>query len=148
MALTAGAFGGGVFIADTSAWWRADREPVRAEWDDALDHDQLSTCPIVVMELLYSARSTREVDALGDGLAALRDVPITRSVTNSAVAALRALAEPGGGRQRRIRVPDLLIAAAAQDVGIGVLHYDADFDVLATVLSFESRWIAPPGSLA
>ena len=29
----------------------------------------------------------------------------------------------------------------------GVPHYDQDFDVLAGVLSFESRWIAPRGSL-
>jgi len=40
-----------------------------------------------------------------------------------------------------------LIAAAAQDASVGVLHYDAHFDRLAEVLDFESRWIAPPGSL-
>jgi predicted nucleic acid-binding protein len=46
-----------------------------------------------------------------------------------------------------VKFPDLLIAAAAQDAALGVLHYDAHFDRLATVLSFESRWLAPPGSL-
>jgi hypothetical protein len=46
-----------------------------------------------------------------------------------------------------VRSRDLLVAAAAQDAGLGVLHYDAGFDVLATVLDFESRWIAPAGSL-
>jgi hypothetical protein len=30
---------------------------------------------------------------------------------------------------------------------MGVLHYDADFDVLAEVLGFESRWVAPRASL-
>ena len=30
---------------------------------------------------------------------------------------------------------------------MGVLHYDADFDTLAGVLPFESRWLAPRGSL-
>jgi predicted nucleic acid-binding protein len=44
-------------------------------------------------------------------------------------------------------IPDILIAAAAQDVAIGVLHYDHHYDRLAEVLNFESRWIAPPGSL-
>jgi predicted nucleic acid-binding protein len=47
----------------------------------------------------------------------------------------------------RVRLPDALIAAAAQDVGIGVLHYDHHYDRLAEVLHFESRWIAPPGTL-
>jgi predicted nucleic acid-binding protein len=46
-----------------------------------------------------------------------------------------------------VKPQDLLIAAAAQDAAVGVLHYDSDFDTLATVLSFESRWIAPAGSL-
>src|SRR6266536_858069 len=48
--------------------------------------------------------------------------------------------------QRSVKLPDLLIAAAAADVAIGVLHYDQDYDTLATVLNFESRWIAPRGS--
>jgi predicted nucleic acid-binding protein len=42
---------------------------------------------------------------------------------------------------------DLVIAAAATSAGFGVLHYDGDFDTLAEVLPFESRWLAPPGSL-
>jgi hypothetical protein len=48
----------------------------------------------------------------------------------------------------RIAIPDYLIAAAAEDVGIGVLHYDHDFDRLAEVFRFESRWIAPAGSVS
>jgi hypothetical protein len=49
---------------------------------------------------------------------------------------------------RSVKLPDLLIAAAAQDSSVGVLHYDDDFDTLATVLSFDSRWIATRGSLS
>ena len=30
---------------------------------------------------------------------------------------------------------------------LSVLHYDADYDVLSQVMSFESAWLAPPGSL-
>ncbi len=46
-----------------------------------------------------------------------------------------------------MKLPDLLVAAAAADAGIGALHYDADYDTLAEVLRFDSRWIAPRGSL-
>lgn len=42
---------------------------------------------------------------------------------------------------------DVLIAACAQEAGISVLRYDAHFDRLAEVMGFESRWIAPAGSL-
>lgn len=48
---------------------------------------------------------------------------------------------------RSVTVHGLVIAAAAAAAGFGVLHYDADFDTLATVLPFESRWVAPRGSL-
>lgn len=103
--------------------------------------------PIVKLELLYSARDGTTFDQLDADLAQLRDVPITRSVTNVALAAFRELAHLGPLHHRSISLPDLLIAASAQDSALGVLHYDEDFDALAGVLGFESRWIAPRGSL-
>jgi predicted nucleic acid-binding protein len=49
----------------------------------------------------------------------------------------------------RIGLPDLLLASIASQHGLGVLHYDGDYDLLAehTSLEFESVWIAPPGSV-
>lgn len=41
---------------------------------------------------------------------------------------------------------DILIAAA-QEAGVGVLHYDHHFDRLAEVMHFSSVWLAPVGSL-
>lgn len=108
---------------------------------------QIVTCPIVNLELLYSTRSGSEFDEWATNLAELRDVPITRSVTNAAQHAFRHLAHVGPGHHRSVAIPDLLIAACAQNAGAGVLHYDEDFDRLSEALSFESRWIAPRGSL-
>jgi predicted nucleic acid-binding protein len=98
------------------------------------------------MELLYSTRDPTQFDELARDLAALRDVPVTRSVTDAALAAMRELAHKRP-LYHRVKLPDLLVAAAAADVGIGVLHYDHHYDRLAEVMSFESRWLAPPGSL-
>jgi predicted nucleic acid-binding protein len=108
---------------------------------------QIATTPIVAFEVLRSARNGDEFDAKAADLADLRDVPITRSVTNAAIRAFRELAHRQPLFHRSVTNEDLLIAAAAQDAAVGVLHYDADFDTLATVLEFESRWIAPAGSL-
>jgi predicted nucleic acid-binding protein len=44
-------------------------------------------------------------------------------------------------------IADALIAAAAQDAGVEVLHYDHHYDRLAQVLSFASVWLAPAGAL-
>lgn len=46
-----------------------------------------------------------------------------------------------------MRIPDALIAAAAAERGFAVLHYDQHFDRLATVLAFDSQWIADAGSI-
>lgn len=140
-------YGGVVLIADTSAWARAHHPSVQREWSDAHAAEQIATCPLVELELLYSARDGDEFDQRATDLAQLRNVPVTRSVTNAARQALRALAHQGAGRHRGVTIADLLIGACAQDAAIGVLHYDQDFDTLATALSFDSRWIAPRGSL-
>jgi predicted nucleic acid-binding protein len=141
-------FGGGVLVADTSAWARAHQESVHADWERALRGGQIATCAIVVLELLYSTRAADEYDRLAADLAHLRDVPIARSVTWTALTALGELAHAGPLHHRSVRLPDLLIAAAAADAGLGVLHYDRDFDTLATVLPFKSLWLAPAGSLS
>jgi predicted nucleic acid-binding protein len=144
--VTEPAFGGGMYIADTSARARAGHPDVRQEWSAALRSRQIATCSITTLELLYAARDAREVQELEQDEAALRDVPVTASVQRSAIAALRALSELGAG-YHRVKLPDALIAAAAQQAGIGVLHYDHHYDRLAEVLHFESRWIARPGTL-
>lgn len=140
-------YDGRVYIADTSAWDKASHPSLRDEWADALRRQQIATCPIVKLEMLFSARSGEDYDRLDAMLGALRDVPVSRSVTNAALHALRALAHIQLLGQRAVKFPDLLIAAIAQDGAVGVIHYDEHFDRLAPVLSVESRWIAPRGSL-
>ena len=139
-------FEGGVFLADTSAWERAAVPSVRREWAEALAGGQVATCAIVMMEILYTAQDGSEFDGLEQDLRFLRDVPVTRSVTEAAIAAMRDLAHLRP-LSHRIPVPDALVAAAAADAGLGVVHYDRHYDRLAEVLPFESRWIAPPGTL-
>lgn len=141
------AYDGSIYIADASAWWHSDHPTVRDEWSVALRNRQIAICPIVKLELLYSARDGGDYDRIDAILGGFRDVPITRSVTDAALSAFRELAHRGPLLHRSVRFPDVLIAAAAQDGAVGVLHYEAHFDRLAGVLNFESRWIAPAGSL-
>jgi predicted nucleic acid-binding protein len=139
-------FGGGVFIADKSIWARSDHDRVREEWADAIEARQIATCHITVLELLYSARSQADLEALEEELSVLRNIPVTASAYFAALQAMRELAAVSDGFHR-IPLPDYLIAACAQDTGLGVLHYDAHFDRLTQVIAFESRWAAPRGDL-
>ncbi len=144
--MSTAAFGGGVLIADTSVWQRTNHPALRAPWADAVRAGTIATCSIVTLELLYSTRDADEFGAVEADQAALRDVPVTVSVQRAAIGALRALAETGP-RRHRVPLADALIAAAAQEAGVGVLHYDHHYDRLAEVLAFDSRWAAQPGSL-
>ena len=49
--------------------------------------------------------------------------------------------------QRGRKVPDLLIAAAAEQAGLTLLHYDSDFDLIAKVTGQGCEWIVPAGSI-
>lgn len=138
---------GGPWVADTSAWARAAAPEVAANWIGAARSGELVGCPVVTLELLYDARDREQVEELASALSGLRQATLSRTVADAAIWSLRELAARGPAGAQRVRVPDALIAAAAAERGLGVLHYDHHFDRLATVLAFRSQWIAPPGSL-
>jgi predicted nucleic acid-binding protein len=137
----------GPWVADTSAWARAATPRVAEAWKRSASAGDLVVCPVVTLELLYQARDGEQVERTARACAVLRQAPVTRSVTDAATMAIRDLASRGAAGAHRVRVPDALIAAAAAARGFGVLHYDRHFDRLAEVLAFESRWVAPPGTL-
>ena len=51
-------------------------------------------------------------------------------------------------RSRRGRkIPDLLIAVAAEELDVAVLHYDADFDLITSVTGQQCQWVVPAGTV-
>lgn len=141
------AFGGGLFVADTSAFARRSHPDVREEWAEALEGGQILICTPVELELLYSARDLTMVEQTARALASLRGVPLVDGCARAASAAMRELARRGSAGFHRVPPADCLVAACAQEAGAGVLHYDRDYDRLAAVMGFESRWILPAGSV-
>jgi predicted nucleic acid-binding protein len=138
---------GGPWVVDTSAWARAQEPAIAQRWITAARAGELVACPIITLELLHDARNRDEVEGVSAALSALRQAPVTRTVTDAAIGAVRALAAAGADGNHRVPTADALVAAAAAERGFGVLHYDHDFDRLAQVLSFTSQWIAPAGSV-
>lgn len=136
-----------MLVADTSAWARASHGLVREPWAAALRNRQIATCSIVTLELMYSARDAGELATMQAEQALLREIPVSASAQRGAIGALRDLAAGGGAGRHRVPIADALIAAAAQDAAVDVLHYDHHYDRLAEALNFRSVWLAPPGSL-
>lgn len=137
----------GPWVADTSAWARASDRKVVPRWQAMVRAGDLIACAPVTMEMIFDAPDRDAVERVASAMAGFRQAPITHSVTDAAIWAMRELARRGAAGAHRVRVPDALIAAAAAERGFGVLHYDRHFDTLATVLAFSSQWVAPPGSI-
>ncbi|HWY17298.1 MAG TPA: PIN domain-containing protein [Solirubrobacteraceae bacterium] len=140
------AWGELALVLDTSAWSRAHHPAVAKAWVQALRADRLRVSPTARLEILLSARSGEDFDGLAEKLSALRAAPLTAASARAAEDAMRTLAHRSAGAQR-IPIVDYLIAAAAQQTGAAVLHYDRDYDTLAEIMTFDSIWLAPPGSL-
>jgi len=126
---------------------RLSRGSLRA-FEDAVRENRLHASPPFRVEALYSARTAAEFSAFSDELDGLAQTRGDADTWLLAERAQRELAEDPAANHR-ISFPDLLIASIASQYRLGVLHYDSDYDLLAThtSLEFESVWIAPPGSV-
>jgi predicted nucleic acid-binding protein len=137
-------------LLDNSAWARladpALSDDRLSEIADALQRGHVATCLPFLLEAGSSARSAREHDELFAELLALPHFHIDQDVERRAVDAQRQLARVG---HYRLPPVDLLVASIADRHGLGVLHYDRDYDLLAekTDLDVGSVWLAPAGSL-
>ena len=100
---------------------------------------------MVEMELLWTARTAIDFAELREDLAALPAVVISPETWVRAIDVWNELTRRG--QHRRVKQPDLLIAAAAELAGVGICHYDADFDAISAVTRQPTRAIAPLGSL-
>jgi predicted nucleic acid-binding protein len=140
------AWGALPLVVDTSAWARAHHSRVRELWKKALLDRRLRMSPAVRFEILLSARDGQSFDTLAERLSALQAAPLTASTIQAAEHAMRVLAHRSAGAQR-VPIVDYLVAAAAQELGAAVIHYDRDYDTLADLMGFESIWLAPAGVL-
>src|SRR5437763_128235 len=104
----------------------------------------LSRAGISELQVGYAARSAAEWDRLIEALEVFELVETTSDHLRRARRVQRLLATK---HQRGRKVPDLLIAAAAEARDLSVLHYDADFDRIAAVTGQRCDWILPAGSI-
>jgi len=139
-----------VWLADTSAWiWSRRRaHPEVRDWFDArLVAGEIATCDVVRLELLYGTRSGDEHDRRRLELSALVSCPIGPAEWDRAVVTQNRLAHLGPDHAKVAKWQDILVAAAAESAGVGVLHYDEDFDWIERVTGQPMRWLAAKGTL-
>jgi predicted nucleic acid-binding protein len=117
---------------------------VRAAVEVQAERGALARAGISDLEIGYSARDAAEWDRLNEALQAFELIETTGDHLRRARQVQRLLATR---HQRGRKVPDLLIAAAAESRDLTVLHYDADFDRIAAVTGQSCEWIVAAGSI-
>ncbi len=131
-------------LVDTSVLTRLDKPAVREALHDRAERGELARAGISDLEIGYSARDAAEWDRLAGALEIFDLVETTDEHVRRARQVQRLLA---ARHQRGRKVPDLLIAAAAETHGLTVCHYDADFDRIANVTGQACEWVVPAGSV-
>lgn len=126
-------------LADTSALARVSHHArVRAALMGPLKRGAIACCEITRLEMGMTARSSWEHEELGGVLDRLPLARINASDYERAWDVQGLLANTG--RHRGVGLPDLLVAACAERLGLTVIHCDADFDLITEVTGQPARW--------
>jgi predicted nucleic acid-binding protein len=132
------------FLIDTSVIKRLGRAEVRAVVEPMATAGLLGRPTICDLEVGYSARTRKEWDEFVGALDVFTGVETTAAHVRRALQVQRLLSTRS---QRGRKIPDLLVAAAAEELNMGVLHYDADFDLIASITGQQCEWVVPAGAV-
>ena len=142
-----------LFLVDNSVSQRLPTPIVRTAWSTRSERGEIATCLPTILEAGYSARSAHaHRETIHFEQASKMVLPPTSEDLPIAVRLQGALFTAGMGRA--VGVSDLQIAATAiqhskGDTQVVVVHYDTDFDHLASVEPrLATEWIVPRGSVA
>lgn len=131
-------------LVDTSVISRLSEPAVRAVVDPLTEAGQIGRAGITDPEVGYGSRNAREWDQDMADLSVFKLVETTAEHVQRARQVQRLLASRS---QRGRKVPDLLIAAAAEQDHLVLLHYDSDFDLIAKVTGQRCQWVVPAGTI-
>jgi predicted nucleic acid-binding protein len=132
------------YLADKSVWARVRQPAVRSVMNGYVERGLIGTCPIVDLEILYSARTGAEHAHFRQQRDAFDYFPLTDEIARRAIEVQGLLAQRA--QHRSVSIPDLLVAATAERFSLIVLHYDGDYERIAAITGQPTEWIVPAGT--
>jgi predicted nucleic acid-binding protein len=134
------------YLADKSALARWHHPPVRTVLAPLVEHGLIATCGITELVVLFSARGRADCDQVAaDRRHAYEWLPTEDGDLRRALSVQAEL--PARGQLGAVSLADLIIAAVAERHRVCVLHYDADYERVATITGQPTRWVVPEGSV-
>lgn len=134
------------YLGDTSALARRATPAVAERLDPLLEAGLVARCTPTDLEAGFSSTSPADHLGIREERSAWPFVAMDQRVLDRAVEVQDALATRS--EQRGAKIADLLIAAAAEAAGLVVLHYDHDFDFIASVTGQDAEWVVRPGTIS
>ncbi|MGH3519324.1 MAG: PIN domain-containing protein [Haloechinothrix sp.] len=131
-------------LADTSVLTRLSHADIRKAIGDLLVRRALGRCALSDLEVGFSARNAGEWDVIQRALRPFGLIAVSPVDVARARGVQRTLAALG---LKDRKVPDLLIAAAAEREDLILLHYDRDFDLIAEATGQPTQWIVERGRI-
>lgn len=135
------------WLIDKSALARVDQPAVAELVLPRLQAGLVGVSIVTELEVGFSARSAADYRTTrADLLDHLLPITISARAEQRARDVQAQLVERG--QHRSAGVADLLLAATAEIEELILLHYDADFDAVATVTGQPTEWVVPRGTAA
>lgn len=135
------------YLVDTSALARGDRPGVKQRLAPLLRSGQAGICGVVALEVLYSTRGPDEMAARRSDLGrTFATIQMEEADFERAQDLMQELA--ARGMHRAAGVADVLVAACAQRASLTILHYDSDFELIASITGQPVEWVVPRGSVS
>lgn len=133
-----------MYLVDASVLTRLRNDRMRAVVRTYSDQNSIARASITDLEYLYSARNSGEWHELNETINVFVSVEVQARHFSRALQVQKMLADRS---QRGRKIPDLLVAAVAEDKNYIVLHYDSDFDLIAEVTGQSCQWVIPAGTI-
>lgn len=128
------------YLIDTSALARVLLGQNTTEWDDRIAAGLVAICDITELEVLHSARSAGDRARLKAALDAhYAWCPMPDGIYRRSRVVQEQLTAKG--EHRSAGPVDLLVAAAAEEAGLTLLHHDRDFETIARTTGQPVRTI-------
>jgi predicted nucleic acid-binding protein len=131
-------------LVDTSVFARLSKPPVAAAVGPLVAEGRIAVCAPVMFELGFGARTLDDHRKLMDRLGAFERIPVTDGDQQRALELQAMLAAQG--HHRALSLVDALVAAAAEVRDLIVLHYDADFELVAAITGQAQQWVVERGT--
>lgn len=135
------------WLVDKSVLARVDREPVAEVALPRIQAGQVGVALVTELEVGYSARSADDYRTTREALVDhLVPVPVPLRAEQRARELQAELVRRG--QHRALSVPDVVLAAIADIERLTILHYDADFDLIAEITGQACEWVVPRGTVS